>query len=303
MKIAAIDIGSNAVRLQIVQVYEEVNQVSFKKVEFLRYPMRLGKDVFKHGEISKKVLNRFVKLIRAFRLLMDLHEVETYKAVATSAMREAKNNKTVIEAIQKRTGISIEIITGKEEAEFLNLAMLPYVQEDDMFHIDVGGGSTELNFYSSGKLKAGTSMKMGTLRHVSKKKKAQNLKHIEAWYEGLKSKQGANVVGIGTGGNINKLIKISRVSDGKSMSLLELKAIRAYVETHDLDERMEVLKMNRDRADVIIPAADIYISLLELVGADKILVPRVGLKDGLIYHLYQNIAQEDLRSKVFIQAF
>lgn len=300
MKLAAIDIGSNAIRIQIVKVFEQDNMVSFKKLEFLRFPLRLGKDVFKKKKISDPVLDKFSKLMQTFRLLIDLYEVDAYYAVATSAMREAENGILIKHIINQTANIDIHIISGIEEADILNKAITPYLENGQNIHIDVGGGSTELNLYQGKKLIDSKSLKMGSVRKLSKKDIDKNFRDITSWIKKSKFNSKENIIGIGTGGNINKLSKLAFHSDAQNISLVALKAIRAYVNAYSVEQRMSILKMNTDRADVIIPAADIYIRSLEAAGADNILVPKVGLKDGIIYNLYEQTSKRKLEELEYL---
>lgn len=303
MKLAAIDIGSNAIRLQIVNVFEEENLVSFKKLEFLRFPLRLGQDVFTKKKISKPTENKFILLIQTFKNLIDLYEVDNCYAVATSAMREADNGEQVKKNILAQTGIDINIISGKKEADILNKAILPYLSDKYYIHIDVGGGSTELNLYDGKLLKKSQSFKIGSVRKLSNKQRKETLASMSKWSHRAFNKKKKNIVGIGTGGNINKLFKISNKTKTNMIGLAELKALRAYVNAYSLDDRMRILKMNPDRADVIIPAAYIYINVLENIGSDEIMVPKVGLKDGMIYDLYEQTTGKKLHELEFIEEF
>lgn len=303
MKLAAIDIGSNAIRLQIVKVFEDNDMVSFKKLEFLRFPLRLGHDVFKKGKISLPILNKFLKLMQTFKLLIDLYEVEAYSAVATSAMREAENGKETQGLILDQVGLKIDIITGKTEARILNKAILPYLQDRHYLHIDVGGGSTELNFFEGKLIKDSKSFRIGSVRKLSREARLKSFKEMERWIKKNSNKKVKNVIGVGTGGNINKLYKLARKANNISISLTELKALRAYVKEFTLAERMSMLKLNPDRADVIIPASEIYIKVLESVGSDQIMVPTVGLKDGLIYELYERVSDKNLTQIEFLAEF
>lgn len=303
MKLAAIDIGSNAIRLQIVNVFETNDMISFKKLEFLRFPLRLGKDVFNKGIISKLTLDKFEKLMQAFKLLIDLYEVHAYSAVATSAMREANNAEQVKAHISEHVGLNIDIISGEDEARILNKAIIPYLKKGYFIHIDVGGGSTELNFFEDGLLKDSCSFRIGSVRKLSREKRTKAFKEIKEWVGSKKLKTIKNVVGIGTGGNINKLYKLANHTRNISISLAELKALRAYVREFTYEERMSILKMNPDRADVIVPASEIYITVLQTIGSDHIMVPKVGLKDGLIYELYEKVSHKHSSHVEFLQSF
>lgn len=294
MKLASIDIGSNAIRLLIVRAFTEKNKVSFKKLEFLRFPLRLGRDVFDHKQISDETLKKFTLLMQTFKNLMDLYEVEGYYAVATSAMREAKNGKTVQKHIEQATGVSINIISGSSEASILQKAIIPYLEDEKYLHIDVGGGSTELNIFKGKKLSASRSFKIGSVRKLSTTERKETLSKMKEWLDKSVLKKESSITAIGTGGNINKLYKIANKGKNIYIPIAELKALRAYVSAFSFDERKSFLKMNPDRADVIIPASEIYISMMDMVKSDRIMVPQVGLKDGLIYTLYEQVTDSDL---------
>ena len=295
MKLAAIDIGSNAIRLQIVKVYEEKKLVSFKRLQFLRFPLRLGHDVFEDGKISKATLLKFTKLMCTFQNLIELYEVTAYSAVATSAMREAKNGKAVRDHIEDHTGLSIDIITGNKEAKILYKAIIPFLKKKKNYvHIDVGGGSTELNVFNGKKLTKSKSFRIGSVRKIYKEERIETFKSMKNWLSGIPLMQQGNITSIGTGGNINKLYKIANKEKGNYLPFAELKALRAYVNEYSIKERISHLKMNPDRADVIIPASEIYIKTMNFVNSDRIMVPQVGLKDGLIYELYERISSHNL---------
>jgi len=303
MKLAVIDIGSNAIRLQIVKAFEENDLVSFKKLEFLRFPLRLGRDVFQDGSISVSVLDKFAKLMQTFKLLIDLYEVEGYRAVATSAMREAKNGSEVQKFIKNQVGLDIDIIAGDEEANILNKAIIPYLTNAKHIHIDVGGGSTELNIFDNKKLIKSKSFKIGSVRKLEGKKREKVIIEIKQWLKDINISENEPVLGIGTGGNINKIYSIANKKGGKALSLAELKALKAYIGAFSLQERMSILKLNPDRADVIVPASDIYITALTMIGSDSIQVPKVGLKDGLVYELFEKISKKNLSEIEFIDEF
>lgn len=300
MKLAAIDIGSNAIRLQIVNVFEEKDKVSFKSLEFLRFPLRLGQDVFQKGKILPKTTQKFGKLMRTFRLLIELYEVDATFAVATSAMREASNGQDIRDLLYGTTGIDVSIISGAEEARILNKAIIPYLGEGYAIHIDVGGGSTELNLYQGKELRASQSFRIGSVRKLTAQERKDTFSAMQAFINKSKFSKAKDVTGIGTGGNINKLFKLSSRTGKTSMSLVEMKAISAYVKAFTYQERMSFLKLNPDRADVIIPASEIYVRMLEASGGDTMLVPRVGLKDGLIYELYERTAGKSISELEYI---
>ncbi|MGB3152348.1 MAG: exopolyphosphatase [Maribacter sp.] len=294
MKLASIDIGSNAIRLQVVKVYEDEDLISFKNLQLLRFPLRLGHDVFSKGEISTTTEERFIKLMSAFKHLVDLYEVEDYYAVATSAMREAKNGKAVSELINTEVGLKINIITGKKEASIINKAIMPILSDRKYVHIDVGGGSTELNLIEGGRLIKSRSFKIGSVRKLTSKERAIMFTQIKEWIQNTPFYKSKNIVGIGTGGNINKLYALANKASKMVLSFAELKALRAYVQEFTFEQRMSILKMNPDRADVILPASEIYLRVLKEMGSDQILVPKIGLKDGLIYELYERSSNRNL---------
>jgi len=301
MKLAAIDIGSNAIRLQIVQSYLDNGLVSFKKLQFLRFPLRLGEEVFGQGEISETTLSRFSLLMKTFHNLIDLYEVDGYSAVATSAMREAKNGKAAVKKVRKEAGIHIDVISGSEEASILYKAIIPFLQHEKKYiHIDVGGGSTELNIFNGKKLKRSKSFRMGSVRKLSKSDRAATFLKMKNWISEANISKSDSIEAIGTGGNINKLFRIANKEKGNALPLSELNALRAYVKSYSIPKRIQYLKMNPDRADVIIPASKIYINSMKYAKSDHIIVPRVGLKDGLIYELYERISGERIEQIEFM---
>lgn len=300
MVLAAIDIGSNAIRLQVIRVIISNDEVNFKKLEYIRFPLRLGKDVFKEGAIRLETVDQFEKLMLTFKLMIELYEAEGYIATATSAMREAANGQEIIKKVKKNIGLEIEIIPGKLEAEILSKAIRPYLDEKNYIHIDVGGGSTELNIYKNQERINSRSFKLGTVRKLSVEKFNQVSHSISKWVEKEKLNLTGPIFGVGTGGNINKLYQLSNQKYNGSISLTELMGIRAYVSQYKLDERIKFLKMNPDRADVIIPAANIYINVLKIVGADQIMVPKVGLKDGLLFTLFERFVDVGEKEVQFV---
>lgn len=303
MKLAAIDIGSNAIRLQIIRVIREDHMVSFKKLEYLRFPLRLGQDVFKNGAISQTTRIKFEKLMRTFKLLINLYEADAYLAVATSAMREAKNGVEIVTMIGTYFDLKIDVISGEKEAEILSKAIVPYLDEKNYIHIDVGGGSTELNLYK-GKTKINSrSFKIGSVRNLTATQRKAVFAQMNNWLKEKKNLMTAPIFGVGTGGNINKLFKLSRQKKGNSISLTELNALRVYVNEFDYEKRISILKLNPDRADVIVPAAEIYGKVMKMTGADSIIVPGVGLKDGLLYTLFEETTKENIANIQFLEPF
>jgi len=293
MKFAAIDIGSNAARLQISSVLENDGMISFKRVEYVRFALRLGHDVFSSGVISPESEVRVFKLLHAYKLLMDLHEVQDYAICATSAMREATNSAELVTRINKILDMKIQIIDGAREAELINDVVVKSLNpKKNYLHIDVGGGSTELNFYRNQEKFASKSFKIGSVRLLEGKEKEGDWDKMKKWISlQMESLNGA-VYAVGTGGNISKLYNLSdQVSDHKTMDFSELMRISNYISAFTYEERVNKLRLNTDRADVIVPAASIYLTAMELAGCQTIFVPDLGLKDGIIQLLHERMQQ------------
>ncbi len=291
MILAAIDIGSNAARLLITEVIEQPNaKPLFNKLNLVRVPLRLGFDVFETRYISPVKITMLLDTMLAFKHLMEAYKVQAVKACATSAMRDALNSKEVLDLVLDKTAIQIEIITGDMEA---NLVYENHVAENmdlanSYMYIDVGGGSTELSFFTNGILRFKNSFNIGTIRilknmvtdlHWDEMKNA-----IRAFTTGQKK-----VIAIGSGGNINKVFSLSKKKDGKPLSLELLRDYCKELEAFPLEERITRYSLRRDRADVIVPAMSIYINAMRWANADEIYVPKIGLADGLIKHLWDEM--------------
>lgn len=291
MKFAAIDIGSNAARLQISSVLDNEGMISFKRVEYVRFALRLGHDVFTDGTISPESEVRIFKLMHAYKLLMDLHEVQDYSICATSAMREASNSSEIITRVHKILDMKIHLIDGTREAELINDVVVKSLNpKKNYLHIDVGGGSTELNFYKNQEKFATKSFKIGSVRLLEGKEKAGDWEKMQNWISQQKSEIKGPVYAVGTGGNISKLYNLStQVDEYKTMDFTELKRISDFVGSFTYEERVNKLRLNTDRADVIVPAASIYLTAMELAGCETIFVPDLGLKDGIIQMLYERM--------------
>lgn len=294
-KYAAIDIGSNAVRLlisNIVLVKDE--EPKFKKSALIRVPIRLGADAFISGTISEENSIRMIDAMKAFKLLMNVHGVEKYKACATSAMRDSSNGAELIARIKEEADISIEIIDGKKEAQIIASTDLSQLIEGhkSYLYVDVGGGSTEFTVFSKQKLVASKSFKMGTVRLLNKEvDKKETWKEIKKWIE-ANTKNMKKIVLIGSGGNINKIFKMSGQKIDKPLSYIYMNAHYQFLKKMSYDERISELGLNPDRADVIIPATKIYLSAMKWSGAKKIYVPKIGLSDGIIKSLYCGVLEE-----------
>ena len=294
MRYAAIDIGSNAVRLLIADIIESGRETSFKKNTLIRVPLRLGDDAFLDKRISEKKSDELLKTMTAFKLLIDVYKVEDYRACATSAMREAENGAELVQLIKEKAGINLEIVEGQSEANIIYSSHIEQTLErkKNYLYIDVGGGSTELSIFSEGKVKGSKSFPIGTVRMLDNADTEEAWEDIKEWIK-INSKQYPNLIGIGTGGNINKLFKMSEEKDGMPLSLIKLREMYHYLNAFSLKERITVLGLNQDRADVIIPACEIYLSVMKWAGVKLIHVPRVGMVDGIIQLLIEkNRAQK-----------
>ena len=287
-KYAAIDIGSNAIRLLVANVIiTKHNDPQYKKVSLVRVPIRLGKDVFAEGKISKANQRRMVDAMQAYKLLMDVHQTKKHKACATSAMREASNGDKIVALIKKETGIEIDIINGETEAKIISSTDLSDLIDGNKsyLYVDVGGGSTEFTFFASGKVIASKSYKMGTVRLLDKKATKETWKDMEKWVKAQSAKVGSIEL-IGSGGNINHIFKHSGNKLGKPLSYIYLNAHYKFLKEMTYEERISELKLNPDRSDVIIPATKIYLSAMKWSGVRKVHVPKIGLADGIIKSLH-----------------
>lgn len=287
-KYAAIDIGSNAMRLLIANIVEQDDkETQFNKSSLVRVPIRLGQDAFTVGAISEENIDRMCDAMKAFHLLMKVHKVEHYKAFATSAMREAYNGKEVTEIIKKKTGIKIEIIDGKKEAAIIassDLHSLIKTEKTYLF-VDVGGGSTEFTLFSDGKMIVSRSFKAGTVRLLNNMVHDVVWEEIEKWIR-TNTEEYEEVTLIGSGGNINKLFKMSAKSQDKPLSYIYMNSQYAFLNSLTYEQRISELGLNSDRADVIIPATRIYLNAMKWSGARNIYVPKIGLADGIVKAMY-----------------
>ena len=287
-KYAAIDIGSNAVRLLIANIIEEEGKAPrFKKSSLVRVPIRLGADVFLNKKISKENTKRMLDTMLAFKLLMKSHKIEKYKACATSAMREAENGKKITSKIYEKTKIKIDIIDGQEEAAIIAATDLhAFIDKNKTYlYVDVGGGSTEFTVISRGKSVFSKSFKIGTVRLLNNIVKKKTWNELEKWIKDKTSNYDKIEV-IGSGGNINKIFKISGKSFGKPLTYFYLTSYYNMLQTYSYEERITELDLNQDRADVIIPATKIYLSAMKWSGAKDLYVPKIGLADGIIKSMY-----------------
>ena len=287
-KLGAIDIGSNAVRLMIANVFEKNGETSIKKVDIIRLPVRLGADVFVDGKVSNKNYKRMVDAMTAFKYVMKVHKLDDYRAYATSAMRNASNGEELIKDINKKSGIDIDIIDGKKEAAIIFSTKLSDLidKHNSYVYIDVGGGSTEITVFSKGEIIGSRSFRVGAVRILNDKVSSDYWTRVEAWVK-EKTQGLENIEAIGSGGNINKLFKMSLKPEGTTLSAAYLFAQMNYLKSYTFEQRVEELGLNEDRADVLIPAAKIYLSVMRWSKAEKIHVPKIGLVDGIIRSLYK----------------
>ncbi|WP_320814690.1 exopolyphosphatase [Flavobacterium sp.] len=287
-KYAAIDIGSNAMRLLVTNIVEQKGQpTQFNKSSLVRVPIRLGQDAFTVGEISEENIQRMIDAMKAFSLLMKVHKVEKYKACATSAMREAYNGNDIVALIKKKTDIKIDIIDGRKEAVIISSSDLKQFLNSDKtyLYVDVGGGSTEFSIFNEGKIITSKSFKNGTVRLLNNMVSEIVWVEIEKWIKNAVEPYD-EITLIGSGGNINKLFKLSEKHQSKPLSYVYLSAQFQKLSTMTYEQRITDLGLNPDRADVIIPATRIYLNAMKWSGARQIYVPKIGLSDGIVKAMY-----------------
>ncbi|MDM1351342.1 exopolyphosphatase [Myroides marinus] len=297
-KYAAIDIGSNAMRLLIMNIIEEEGKETiFSKSSLIRVPIRLGQDVFTTGAVSSEAENRMVDAMKAFFLLMKVNKVDRFMACATSAMREATNAKSIVDRVYNESGIKISIIDGKKEAMIIASSDLKHFinSSNSILYIDVGGGSTEFTLFDQGKQLNSKSFKNGTVRLLNNMVEPQVWKDIEQWIK-EETKELKDLIVIGSGGNINKIFKLSGKAQDKPLSYFYLHKQLLVLSKMSYDERISVLGLNPDRADVIIPAINIYNNAMKWSGAKYIYVPKIGVSDGIVKALYYNKVKLDYQT-------
>ncbi|HQB19294.1 MAG: hypothetical protein ACOXZH_00295 [Bacteroidales bacterium] len=289
--LGAIDIGSNAIRLLVKNVEDYTTHKEFKKVAFIRVPIRLGEDVFSHGEISKEKQEDLSLALEGFSLLMKVYNVSKYRACATSAMREAKNGKKIVDNIKKRCGINIEIISGMDEGELLyevGEVNKYFSNKDSYIYVDVGGGSTEIIVYNNLQKAESKSFQLGTVRMLNVATSMNEVAEFIQYLQKIKTKY--RPVGIiGSGGNINKVHKMLGKREGECLSDKEITELYNTLKGVSVEERIEQFKLNPNRADVVVPALEIFSTICKTANIKKIVVPRIGLSDGIIHHLEQSL--------------
>ena len=295
MRLSAIDIGSNAARLLISDVVPgPQNTPEFIKVALIRVPLRLGFDVFGKGEISAQKIDKIIKTIKSYKYLLDVYDVKHLKACATSAMRDARNSAEIIKLVKSETGIEIKIISGQEEASLIyeNHIADNMNASESYLYIDVGGGSTELTFFSDSILIFKESFDIGTIRLLKNQVTEASWDEMKQFIK-IKTKGYHHVTAIGSGGNINKIFSLSKKKEGKPLSLGLLRDYYKEFSNLSLQQRMSVHKMREDRADVIVPALLIYINVMRWTDTEEIYVPKIGLADGLIHILYEEVKRQE----------
>lgn len=305
MKFAAIDIGSNAVRLLIADIIETPDNLNITKLSLVRVPLRLGASVFDSGKISGSKTKKLIKTIKAFRYLIDVYEVRDWRACATSAMREAENSTEVLDRVKQFTGVNIEIINGQSEANliFSTFKTQKLDPTRTYLYIDVGGGSTEITLLKNAKRVRARSFKIGTVRMLKQKVTTKAWREMTSWVEEITAGE-QNIIAIGTGGNINRLFKMSGLGHGELMPLSQLQALHTSIAELTLEERILKFRLRPDRADVIVPAGEIFLNVLTAASIDRISVPKIGLSDGIALHLFQlhtSIQKEAMKKKAAVE--
>jgi exopolyphosphatase/guanosine-5'-triphosphate,3'-diphosphate pyrophosphatase len=288
MKFGAIDIGTNAARLLVGEVCKDGDHYYVKKISYTRIPLRLGDDVFESGKISKLKQEHFVDSVLAFKLIAGIFEVEELRAVATSAMREAKNADKVIAKIKSKTGIEIEVISGQEEADLIfgTFMLLDFDKKSPFVVVDVGGGSTEISVFENGTKTAAKSFEIGTIRLLKEKVNQSLWEEITNWLQKNVDLTTDHQL-FGTGGNINKIHKIIGLKDKEPVELKSMIKLFENLDKLTVEERIDCFQLKPDRADVIVPALQIYLHVMRELNCKEISVPKIGLSDGMIYEMYR----------------
>tara|TARA_B100000809_G_scaffold260086_1_gene306346 strand:+ start:1553 stop:2440 length:888 start_codon:yes stop_codon:yes gene_type:complete len=288
MKFAAVDIGSNAVRLLFCQVRVNESGLLVKKISLVRLPIRLGDDVFVNGHISEQKISKLSKALTSFRLLSDVFDVVDYRVCATSAIREAANGKSVIARIKEETAVEIEIIDGEEEAQLIFDTQLAdkLDKEKTYMYVDVGGGSTEITIFSDGEKLASKSFNIGTIRLKNDIVSSSDWDGMNKWMDEVSDKYHPEI-GIGTGGNINALYKLCGYDNEEICRYEKLEEISKMLKKYSIKERMEIFELRADRADVITHASKIYLGAMKHFDLKEMIVPKIGVADGIIYQLYK----------------
>jgi exopolyphosphatase/guanosine-5'-triphosphate,3'-diphosphate pyrophosphatase len=293
LRFAAVNIGSNAVRLFIANVFENNNAAFFKKANLVRLPIRLGDDSFLEGKISDQKIDRLLSAMKAYKELMNVYNPIAYRICATSAMREASNSKQIVDLVLKETGLKIEVIDGKTEADIIysNHIAENLDKNYSYLYVDVGGGSTEVSLFSRNQIVASKSFSIGTIRMMYNQVDKYHWNELKEWVKDIAKGQ-EPLLAIGSGGNINRLLKMANKKDNKYIGYEKLKSLKEMIESHSIEERVQILDLNPDRADVIIPASKIYLTVMKMAEISRIYVPQIGLADGMIHLLYEDYKKQ-----------
>ncbi len=298
LKFASIDIGSNAVRLLFMNVIEDGKEVFFRKSELIRMPVRLGEDAFYGAKmIRPESVERLVHTMTAFKHLMIVQNVVDYRACATSAMREARNSREVVETVFNKSGIRIEVIDGAQEAELVysNRVAEMFDDKKNYLYVDVGGGSTEMTVFANRQVVSSASFNIGTIRLLNNQVSPLDLVEMKNWLKAQKNSY-KEIELIGSGGNINKIFRLTRKAEGAPLSYKTLLTVYHYIESFSIEDRIKVLGFNPDRADVIIPATELFLKIMKWVSARRIYVPKIGISDGIIHQLYARYSEDNKKS-------
>lgn len=287
MLLGAVDIGSNAMRFLVSSANNFGNGWIIQRIEYLRYPIRLGADVFSQQNISDAKIHKLTKMIGAFKSMFEVFEVDTFEVCATSAMRDAANNIEVVDFVEEETGIEIQILSGQREADLMDKAITKYLDNQDYIHIDVGGGSTELNIFSNKQKVASKSFNIGTVRALQSGIPQEKWNDLYNWIQTYCVENVSNPIAIGTGGNIKKLHELSGLQAEIPVQFQQLVGLKEQINAMSIEERIQKLKLNNDRADVIVPASEIYLKIMEWSGSEKLFSPNIGLIDGIIMDIFE----------------
>lgn len=293
LKFAAIDIGSNAIRLLLKRVMDDGQKTIFQKESLIRMPLRLGDDVFSKKRVSQDKIRKLIDIMRGFKNLLDAYQPIRYDAFATSAMREALNGDEIADKIKDETGIALKIIDGREEAQiiFSTHSEKAIFHQGEFLHIDVGGGSTELMMFAKGNTMDSNSFRIGTVRILQGMDNKNEWTEMKTWLRKV-TRPYKKLLAVGSGGNINKLFQLAGKKEGQAVSFEKIKSIKANIEQYELVDRINILGLRPDRADVIIPASDIYLSVMQWANIKKVYVPQIGLADGMIHLMYERFRKE-----------
>lgn len=295
MNFAAIDVGSNAVRLLLAKVEEESVRPVYEKVSLFRMPIRLGEDAFPHQRISEEKIQQLIKTMMGFKYLMDAFEPMDYMACATSAMRESNNSREIVDRIHKRSGIDLSIISGQREAEIIYYNHVERLAENNNnvchLYVDVGGGSTEILVFDENRIMESRSFDIGSIRIHEGLVTRTDWEDMKLWVKHVSSRYNP-ISAVGSGGNINFLFSMSKTKNGEPFEYSKLKNLRSHIRSFTVEQRISELGIRPDRADVIVPAAKIYLSVMKWSGISEMFVPQMGLADGIIHMLYSKHKQK-----------